>query len=197
MLIPVSTFKDAEALRSLPVVAVDLGFSGSIKSCAVATRDPKLRTCTAEKMRFAECVDFVVSRLSSFKRCVLIVEAPLSAAFDHLGNPAPRGSFESRPKPRWWSIGAGAAMALAAQYLLRECCVTVPPSSRQYLIEGFVTGADSGDHAVVAKRLLETFLSGGNTKWVEPAGANRVSIMEWLGAQRPQLIPVVLVPGRK
>src|SRR5258706_153637 len=180
MFVPVTTLAAVAPLSGLAALGIDLGFSGSRPTCGVAYRAQGSSQVVRERLRFGECVGFSAKTLAGISEAVLIIEAPLSAAFDAQGNPQARGAFETDPKPRWWSIGPGAAMALAAQYFLRALDRAAAGKATHHLIEGFVTGADSGDDAEVAACLVEGVASPDKAAWHQPAGDRVVSILDWL-----------------
>jgi hypothetical protein len=122
-----------------------------------------------------------------------VIEAPLSAFFDHYNNPAPRGEFE-RPtgRPRWWSLGAGAAMSLAAQHFLSGV-QSVGADCMIHLAEGFVVGADSNHHGQVATDLMLAFTGLNEGVWHVPPVASK-SVLDWVLRAPGQASPVVLAP---
>ena len=181
----------ALAMRDLPCMAVDLGFSGTSRSCGVASLDDK-GTLRLVRRTFSECVAEVATHVRLHSECVLVIEAPLSACFDGRGNPCARGPFEASPKPRWWSLGAGATMALAAQHFLRFVQQHMR-SGTLHLVEGFVVGQDSGADATVASDLLAAFHGQRATAWHEPRDG-AMSILDWLGYPPGQPCPVILAP---
>ena len=191
MIVAVDSNARATALRQLPVMAVDLGFSGEALSCGVAaTHDAQ--TVRPPAQRFGECVSTVIDFVREHGEIVLVVEAPLSATFDAHGNPAPRGDFERSPRARWWSLGAGAAMALAAQHFLSA--IHEAASDRTvHLAEGFVVGADSGDHGRVATDLLMTFVGLNDGSWHVPPDRSK-SVLDWVLRAPGQASPVILAP---
>lgn len=196
MFVPVTTAMPIEPLRAMAAVAIDLGFSGSQPTCGVAMRSPAMHDFKSQKVRFGESIGLVAGHLKRFSKTVMIIEAPLSAAFDEQGNPRPRGEFEAKPKPHWWSIGPGAVMALAAQYFLRELRL-VAPVGNCFLVEGFVTGEDSGDDGEVANALLNGFVVPGRAVWHTPQGTRLVSVLDWLDDSSVHSSPLVLVPAKQ
>ena len=138
MIVPVSSAEMAAGMRGRPVMGVDLGFSGTSRSCGFASFDgggPQ----SPVKRTFRECVEDVATHVHRHGDSVLVIEAPLSACFNDRGNPCARGPFEEAPKPRWWSLRAGATMDLAAQYFLRFVQQRLGDGTL-YLVEGFVVG---------------------------------------------------------
>ena len=191
---PVTGKEEASQLKALSVVAVDLGFSGRGRTTGVALSLPS--DSNAKAYRFAEAVVVVAERFRAVGEAVLVLEAPLSAAFDIYGNPRPRGIFERVPLSRWWSTGPGASTALAALFFLRELKLQLKTTDIPiHLIEGFVTGIDSGDHDLVATALRNGFQEKQNCKWHSVTEEGKViSILEWMDWELPQKPPVILQP---
>lgn len=181
----------ALAMRQLPCMAVDLGFSGTSRSCGVASVDVT-GALNPVRRTFSECVAEVAAHVHRHGEGVLVIEAPLSAYFNDRGNPCARGPFEASPKPRWWSLGAGATMALAAQYFLRFVQQQMG-SGTLHLVEGFVVGPDSGPDETVASHLLAAFVGQHATAWYQPLDGS-MSILDWLGYPPGQPCPVILAP---
>ncbi len=192
-LLPVANEEAAIALREHPLVAVDMGFSGKSKSCGVALAAPD-ETPSAKPYHFGTAAKTAAEFIRDNRGGVLILEAPLSGAFDAKRNPRARSGFEDGDKPRWWSFGAGAQMALAALYFCRRLDELLPRNLAVHLIEGFVVGDESGKHEEVAERLARAFRGECRAQWhtVSPDG-EAVSIADWFG-QPGQACPVILHP---
>ena len=198
MLIPVHAESQLVALGQLPVIAVDMGFSGKTASCGYAFRATAVGPIEAENKKFHACLAAVISEFRRIEEAVLILEAPLSSAFDRLGNPQPRGDFERVPKPRWWSLGPGASMSLAAMYFLKRFVDEMPEITRCHLIEGFVVGADSGHDADVAKALIGSFAGVQPCAWKTPAAPQLMSVIDWVvPGSSGNASPIVLIPEFK
>ena len=195
VLLPVTAEAQLAALGQLPVIAVDMGFSGKTASCGYAFRATANGTIESENKRFHDCLAAVVSQFENLGEAILILEAPLSSAFDRLGNPQPRGDFERHPKPRWWSLGPGASMSLAAMYFLKRFVEAVPAHTKCHLIEGFVVGADSGHDADVAEALIDSFAGVQRCAWQAPAAPQLMSVIDWLvPGSSGHASPIVLIP---
>lgn len=195
MLIPVPTHDYFLTLGALPLLAVDMGFSGQSASCGYAYRTAGDKQTSSENKTFADCLQSVAEQISRAGDLLLIIEAPLSAAFDRKGNPQPRGSFESTPKPRWWSLGPGAAMSLAAMHFLKRLASQIAANRKCYLVEGYVVGANSGHDADVAEALIQSICSERNCSWQEPQGNQLVSVIDWVQPEKPGASsPIVLIP---
>lgn len=190
--LPVIDERSAVALRKRPIVAVDLGFSGKRRTTGVAWI---LATeSDAKKHQFGEAANTVAQKCRSLVDVTLILEAPLSAAFDNLGNPRPRGDFECEPRTRWWSVGPGAATALSALFFLQQLHRELKNASVTiHLVEGFVSGDASDDHAKVAAALRDGFQGKG--KWYSISDEmNVVSALDWLECKSPNNPPIILQP---
>jgi hypothetical protein len=192
--LPVINKEEAKQLKTLSVVAVDLGFSGRLRTTGIAWSLPS--ESDAKVYRFGESVIAVAERFRSIGEVALVLEAPLSAAFDISGNPRPRGRFEREPQSRWWSVGPGAATALSALFFLRELKFQLKSTDVTiHLVEGFVTGIDSGDHDQVATALRDGFQERQNCQWHSVTEDGRViSTLEWMDCELPQKPPVILQP---
>jgi hypothetical protein len=195
MLIPVSTRDEFRLLGDLPMLAVDMGFSGKSASSGYAYRAAGEQQTRSENKTFADCLQTVAEQIDRAGDVLLIIEAPLSAAFDGKGNPQPRGAFESSPKPRWWSLGPGAAMSLAAMHFLKRLASQIPASRKCFLVEGYVVGANSGHDADVAEALIQSACSERQCSWQEPKGQQLVSAIDWVQPDTSGApSPIVLIP---
>ena len=198
VLIPVHAESQLAALRDLPVIEVDMGFSGKTASCGYAFRDTIAEPIEAQNKKFHACLAEVVTQFHKTEEAVLILEAPLSSAFDPLGNPQPRGDFERLPKSRWWSLGPGASMSLAAMHFLKRFVDEVPENTRCHLIEGFVVGDDSGHDADVAKALIKSFAGVQPCTWKTPAASRLMSVIDWVvPGSSGHASPIILIPNFK
>lgn len=162
-------------------IFVDIGFAPpDRKSCGVAIGSSK-----AKKITFGELVDKVKEKVKeSAKPLNLLLEAPLSLAFDTAGNPMPRSFERSRSlqaglnkgksSPEWvenfieggyhkgWYYQAGPLVLVGAERLiweLRRCM----RRREVRLFEGFVpreskkeeSKSADGDHGKVAEKLRD------------------------------------------
>lgn len=195
MLIPVSSCDHFHSLGALPMLAVDMGFSGKTASSGYAYRAAGVKQASSENKTFADCLQAVTEQIGQVGDLLLIIEAPLSAAFDRNGNPQPRGTFESSPKPRWWSLGPGAAMSLAAMHFLKRLASQIPANRKCFLVEGYVVGANSGHDAYVAEALIQSACSERQCSWQEPQGQQLVSVIDWVQPDTSGApSPIVLIP---
>jgi hypothetical protein len=192
--LPVINAQSGLALRKCPLVAIDLGFSGKKRTTGVAWALPS--ESNAKNHQFGEAVNAVAEKCRSLVEVTLILEAPLSAAFDDFGNPRPRGDFERKPQSRWWSAGSGAATALSALFFLRQLRSEFKTSNVTiHLVEGFVSGEASGDHDQVAVALRDGFFGKRKCQWhsVTEEG-NVVSALDWLECKSSKNPPIILQP---
>lgn len=195
MLIPVPTRDALQRLGGLPIMAVDMGFSGKSASTGYAYRAAGSRQPHSENKTFADGLLAVSEQIARLGEALLIIEAPLSAAFDLKGNPQSRGAFESTPKPRWWSLGPGAAMSLAAMHFLKRLVHQIPAESKCYLVQGYVVGTNSGRDADVAEALIQSACSERKCSWQVPQGEQLVSVIDWVQPETlGALSPIVLIP---
>lgn len=145
--------------RNLPVLAIDLGFGAAARSCGISGVENGMTYAGAMK----RTADWLAENASG--EVVLILEAPLSAAFQN-GNPRARAPFEKtdsngNPSDRRWHIGAGGAMALAAIHFLSSLHALKPSVDvTVWLVEGFVSRYEEGErpaHAQVAEALARVW----------------------------------------
>jgi len=154
--------------ENVPVMAIDLGFSGRKETTGYACSPD---SPDGEAIKYSEALSRVARIAEEHSQSILILEAPLCGRFED-GNPIARGPFEEAAtgtRPKHWNIGAGAAVALAAIHFLlhlneklRSCNSTI------YLIEGFISGdnkpklakgraSKTSQHAADAALLLQSF----------------------------------------
>jgi hypothetical protein len=190
----ITTVEGARSLAALPRIAVDLGFASKAKSCGLACHGTSIQNPCA--VQFGEAVRRVAALISAHSELVLILEGPLSAAFDRRGNPCARGEFERTTPPRWWSLGSGATVALSALYFLRNLCsMTESSPSTVHLTEGFVVGDASIAHERVADALCHSF-TAENTKWHTVRSEGTVhSIIDWFQPGTEAAPPAIIEPA--
>ena len=97
---------------------VDVGFSQTRKSCGVLINKERPRT-----MKFSCLMQYLVkeAQIDTNGPLNLLLEAPLTAAFDKSRNPVRRSTdIEEDKKPRDWYVGAAGALIQATTYLLRS-----------------------------------------------------------------------------
>ena len=113
---------------------VDIGFSRHARSCGIAVGEgiPK-------EITFAELTPFILEVVCAGTGPMnLLIEAPLSVAFTAEGNPTGRRIDKRGARTRYWYVGPGCAVLVAATYLLRDLYEL--GSERQIrLFEGFAS----------------------------------------------------------
>ena len=116
-------------------VFIDLGFAKDAKSCGLLVDDGDARTMTFSRLG-AEIAAICSIGTGPIN---LLIEAPLSVAFGATGNPIGR-SIELRDgQSRYWYVGLGCAVLVAATYLLRSI-FELPLTGREIrLVEGLVS----------------------------------------------------------
>ncbi len=141
-------------------IAVDLGFSEKSKSCgyahttAIRKVDP---VCGDEK--YGDLIERLKALVSTRKAGAVqvILEAPLSMAFTTDGCPVGRKHLEQiGSDTRYWYVGAGAAVMIAAARLIYEIA-QLEPNRDILLFEGFVSfkGKTKAKHHDDARQLLD------------------------------------------
>lgn len=120
-------------------VIVDLGFSNKKASCGLAVDD-----ADPVELTFADLQSAVLRLLQAGEGPMnLVLEAPLSAAFDATGNPTGRAPEKREQQTRYWYVGLGCSVLVAATYLLRA--VVAANFQREIrLFEGMATFKQRG-----------------------------------------------------
>jgi len=116
-----------------PWLILDIGFSNKERSCGIVLGDEEARCLT-----FGDTIDEVSRVANSLPRLNLVIEAPLSVAFDKSGNPKSRSMEKEGGKNRLWYAGPGCAMLVASMYLMNRLHDS-HPSGDVRLFEGFVS----------------------------------------------------------
>jgi hypothetical protein len=122
-------------------VFLDIGFSERSRSCGLLIGDER-----PARFRFGEAKLRIVEHIAAANSTThLVVEAPLSVCFNKDGNPTGRRIekevFDGRTKTRYWHLGLGCGVMVAAMYLMRAIA-TASPKSPVRLFEGFVSYKD-------------------------------------------------------
>ena len=138
---------------------LDIGFSKN-PSCGLilGSSDPR---CVNFSDACRSSVEWIQRQDSPIN---LMIEAPLSMAFDQRGNPIPRRVEKFGSQTRPWYSGPGATVLIATLHLivhLREYC----PEASIKLFEGFVSFKPpeaKSDHIWDAVRLSDSIRSGPN-----------------------------------
>jgi hypothetical protein len=119
---------------------LDIGFAKTKNpSCGLLIHVPKQKE--DEKIKaytFNEAVNKVIEAARKNKTLNLVIEAPLSVAFDKDGNPTGRSIDKQGSKPRYWYQQAGCVVMVATLHLMRSL-ISAKPDSEIRLFEGFVS----------------------------------------------------------
>lgn len=120
-------------------VFVDLGFARRKASCGYLPGDG-----AAEAVTFATACERLVREASRVAGPLnLLLEAPLSVAFTKAGNPTGRTVEKRDGKTRYWHVGLGCVVLVAATYLIRAVA-SVGEKREIRLFEGFVSFKQRG-----------------------------------------------------
>lgn len=137
-------------------VYLDIGFSGSKKTCGIAFDDGDPKT-----IYFGEVYDAIVKFVKECDKPVnLVIEAPLSVAFDQNANPKGRCFEKREKKTRYWYVGAGCSTMVAAIYLVSRLAEAKIKAEIR-LFEGFVSfkkktnNSQGNSHTEDVKKLRE------------------------------------------
>lgn len=121
-------------------VIIDIGFANNARSCGLLFADG-----SPVEMQFGEAVTQICRFTSVAEGPVnLLIEAPLSVAFDVRGNPKGRSiEKQSDGSTRYWYVGLGCGVMTAAMYLIMA---VLKSESRVEvrLFEGFVSFKRAG-----------------------------------------------------
>lgn len=113
---------------------LDVGFANNKKSCGLLINES-----LPEELRFAEAVQRIHEYINAKETPVnLLIEAPLSVAFDIKGNPKGRSMEKQGNRTRYWYVGLGCAVMVAAMYLVKTLSDSRPDNEVR-LFEGFVS----------------------------------------------------------
>lgn len=118
---------------------LDIGFANESSSCGLLINGGR-----PVELRFSEAKEQICGFIRASEAPVnLLIEAPLSVAFDRKGNPKGRAIEKKDGKIRYWYGGPGCTVMVAAFYLLKAI-VAGRPSSDVRLFEGFVSFKTKG-----------------------------------------------------
>lgn len=116
-------------------VFLDIGFARDKRSSGLLIGDGEPCTRT-----FGEAQREIIAHAEKIQAILnLVIEAPLSVCFNSGGNPTGRSIEREGRCTRYWYTGPGAAVMVAAMYLVRGL-QTAPISTR--LFEGFISFKD-------------------------------------------------------
>ena len=139
---------------------VDMGFAREARSCGLLIgNDSDTNNPDAEELTFSDLLSRIstLTSQSSRRQLNLLIEAPLSVAFDAHGNPTGRTVERRGSRTRYWYVGLGCTVLVATTYLLRHV-VDVGTRREVHLFEGFVSFKPKGvrsSHSGDVKRLRE------------------------------------------
>jgi hypothetical protein len=117
-------------------VFVDPGFSEKRETCGLLVDEKE-----AIEITFCKLIQEIRGIVTAGSKPVnLLLEAPLSVAFNSKGNPTGR-KIEKHPdgkQTRYWYLGLGCGVMVAATYLLRSISDAAPTTEIR-LFEGFAS----------------------------------------------------------
>lgn len=120
-------------------VILDIGFACKTASCGLL-----IDQGAPIALPFGQAVDklcaFIARRISPVN---LLIEAPLSATFNKAGNPTGRAIEKRGSKTRYWYVGLGCTVMVAALYLIKAITEAAPDADVR-LFEGFVSFKAAG-----------------------------------------------------
>ncbi|MDZ7843047.1 MAG: hypothetical protein U5R46_19850 [Gammaproteobacteria bacterium] len=119
-------------------IFIDPGFASKAASCGFLDGQGSPRSVT-----FAKLQAVTVAAMQSSRAPVnLVIEAPLSVAFQASGNPVGRAFERQGSQTRYWYVGLGCAVMTSAMYLMRT--ITEATDAEVRLFEGFVSFKPKG-----------------------------------------------------
>lgn len=152
----------AEATRnSGEWVFVDLGFAEKSRSCGLLRGDGEPDEVSYSQLK----VKLLRVVASNDRPLNLLIEAPLSVAFNEHGNPTGRGIEKREGKTRYWYVGLGCSVLVAATYLLRALH-DANPRREIRLFEGLASFKPKGvrsSHGNDVVNLRKVIWDGGST----------------------------------
>jgi hypothetical protein len=115
-------------------IFLDIGFAKHTRSCGLLFGDGN-----PTSVAYATAKSQIVERIRHSRSMVnLVIEAPLSVSFDSHGNPTGRSIEKKGKQTRYWYVGPGCVVMVAAIYLIRDI-VDAGPDVSVRLFEGFVS----------------------------------------------------------
>lgn len=179
---------------------IDIGFSSMKSTCGYAFQNEE-----AQEITFAKLKSVVCSKLVSGNQPLnLVIETPLSVAFNSAGNPIGRIIEKRGKNTRYWYVGLGCSVLVATMYLIREVS-SVHPQREIRLFEGFASFKEKsvkGSHKedVSALRRIVFAENGANgfivapEKLAQDAADKLISAFSVLGLNYG-IPPVIVVNG--
>lgn len=202
---------------------VDIGFSKKA-TCALLLRG-RLES-SDEDLSFGELCKKLQQLVWPLKKLNLVIEAPLSYAFDEAGNPVGRNfekpieaqsNKESRAH-RYWYLGAGACVTLAAARLLLILMLNASKSDCEVrLFEGFVSFKSKKRFHSKKTRRASSHIRDAKSLWIaiektqvsrkhkkmspwavgEKVNGRIEPALQMLGDTARSVPPVIWIPPRK
>lgn len=144
----------------------DIGFSNNKKSSALLFNNNKPNV-----YQYNEAVTKVIELIRNHATVNLVIEAPLSIAFDRKGNPKGRIVEKKGQRTRYWYFGPGCTVLVATTHFMRKL-VDSKLTSNVRLFEGFVSYKEKGnisDHLRDVQLLKKAIMSRNPLKYyIEP-----------------------------
>lgn len=130
-------------------IILDIGFSNKSESCGLVFGDAEPFETT-----YGEAAIILREEILKSKTPVnLVIEAPLSVAFDAKGNPKARKPEKLSKKTRYWYTGPGVPVMVASMYLLQHLN-SIKNNIEIRLFEGFVSFKKRGKKSDHKKDVL-------------------------------------------
>ena len=168
-------------------VFVDLGFAQAAKSCGLLVGDGEPKEVSFSQLRTG-VLEIIAADGDPLN---LLIEAPLSVAFNANGNPTGRSIERREKQTRYWYVGLGCSVLVAATYLLRAI-YDAQPNREIRLFEGLVSFKPKGipsSHSNDVLNLRKIIWEGGSN-------SGRIVPREQLAAsQEDSLLSAFLVAG--
>lgn len=120
-------------------VFVDVGFAKSARSSGLLLGDELCQELSFSQLR-AKLQTVATAKAEPLN---ILLEAPLSVAFNENGNPTGRKIERRENQTRYWYVGPGCSVLVAATHLLRAI-YDVTPSREIRLFEGFASFKPKG-----------------------------------------------------
>lgn len=118
---------------------IDIGFSSKKSTCGYAFQNEEAQEITFAKLKSVVCSKLVTGN----QPLNLVIEAPLSVAFNSDGNPIGRAIEKQGKNTRYWYVGLGCSVLVATMYLIRGIS-SVHPQREIRLFEGFASFKEKG-----------------------------------------------------
>ncbi|HMV54588.1 MAG TPA: hypothetical protein PLX20_11875 [Rhodocyclaceae bacterium] len=131
-------------------IFVDIGFAEKASSCGLLVGDG-----TPEVISFSRLCSRVLEIVGTGSNPLnLLIEAPLSVAFNEDGNPTGRRIERRGSQTRYWYVGLGCSVLVAATYLLRAINKDVGEREVR-LFEGFASFKEKNSRSSHRKDVLD------------------------------------------